>query len=93
MKQAELKVGRVYLLVGGHLMRYQGLYANEGPCLAFSSPLEAIMDLPTGYSASAEEVIREVTSSDREWLNIRVAALRSRGLPTAGVVCVLRELG
>lgn len=81
-----LKVGRVYLLAGGHIMRYQGLYAGrdgkpKGPCLAFRGVTGTHdPECPVGYSASAEQVRREITAEDIGWLQERRAQAAARGL-------------
>jgi len=93
MKLEELKVGKVYLLRGGYLMRYQGPYASSkqklgvysikrdpsDPCLAFRTPrAEHDPSCPTGYSASLSDVLREMT--DRTWLESRRDQARARNL-------------
>ena len=76
----ELKVGALYMLKGGHVMRYRGPWGGTGSCGAYQMPTEELSDPPVGYSASAEEVLRELTAADVPGLVERVAALRARGL-------------
>lgn len=76
-----MKIGSVYLLRGGHVLRYQGLYANKGPCLAFRGVRAGVSEPPTGYSASRDEVLREVTEADLPWLKQREAGAAARNLP------------
>lgn len=93
MNLENLEVGKVYLLKGGRLMRYQGPYSSSGhkpgiysikrdpanPCLAFRGVRDDHdPSCPTGYSANASEVIREMT--DRSWLKARRNQARARNL-------------
>ena len=89
-----LIVGKVYLLRGGYILRYQGPWGGKGPCLAFRCPQEGVSDPPVGYSASVEEVIREVTQADRDWLLTRRDQARARNLheSVADTEFVLQEL-
>lgn len=91
----DLTVGKVYLLRGGNLLRYQGPWGGKGPCLAFRCPQEGVSDPPVGYSASEGEVLREVTQADRGWLETRRDQARARNLHEAAddAEFVLRELG
>jgi len=75
-----VKVGAVYLLRGGHVLRYQGPYANKGPCLAFRGVRAGVSESPSGYSTSQDQVLREVTSTDLDWLKRREAEAAARNL-------------
>lgn len=95
---SEFMVGKLYLLVGGDLMRYQGPYGGDnyapltsGACLAFSSPLLPVSSPAVGYSANAERVLKQLTAEDIQWLIARKAALLSRNL-TAEAKCVARAI-
>ena len=95
MNTSDLTFGKVYLLRGGHILRYQGLYAGKGPCLAFRGVLDGVSEPPVGYSASIDEVLQEVTLNDAHWLKERREASLSRGLDEAGedLKFILKELG
>jgi hypothetical protein len=88
-----VKVGAVYMVRGGHLLRYRGLYSNTGPCLAFGPVTEeGPFDLPVGYSAAKEDVLYEVTVKDLPWLRDRQEQLLARKLPTEDVQYLIAEL-
>ncbi len=82
MEQPELKVGTLYMLRGGHILRYHGLYANKGPCLSFYGPEAPLDGLCAGYSGSADQVLREITSADLDGLENRRQQLIARNLHT-----------
>lgn len=94
MDATTMTVGRIYQLKGGSLFRFYGLYNNIGPCLAFGDPSRPIPDLPNGYSARPEDVLREITKEDT-WLKDVVEQYRCRGLyHAADEICfILKELG
>lgn len=75
-----LTKGKIYLLRGGHVMRYFGLYGDVGPCLAFRDPRDLDWDLPTGASFAPGDVLREVTREDRLWLQSRQEQATARKL-------------
>lgn len=75
-----LTIGKVYLLKGGNVRRYQGPWGGKGPCLAFRCVQEGVSEPPVGYSASEEEVLREITGADRDWLTSRRDQARARNL-------------
>lgn len=93
----DLKVGKFYLLRGGHLQRYIGEYKPcpghknkrdvANPCLAFRSVRNEYYDYanPSGYSAGFAEVLRELTTADRCFLNTRRASARARDLKEAAL--------
>lgn len=85
MNLEDLEVGKLYLLRGGHLMRYQGLYAKngkpKGPGLAFRGVRHHHDPaVPTGYSATKSEILRKVTIDDLSWLEVRRDEARARDL-------------
>lgn len=96
-----LTIGRVYLLRGGHLRRYQGLYAGrdgkpKGPCLAFRGVRDDHdPSCPVGSSHDPSEVLREVTEADRPWLLERREQAAARNLQDTAddVTKILTELG
>lgn len=81
------------MLAGGLILRYQGLYDGKGPCLAFRSPNDGVLQPPTGYSADEPMVLQEVTSKDLEWLSSRREQMRARNLPPEDIEHVIKELG
>ena len=95
-----LTVGKVYLLKGGHVLRYQGFYCNsngtpgKGPNLAFRCVQEGVTEPATGYSAAPGDVLREITAADRDWLKSRRENAQARNLSedVADMDLVLREL-
>jgi hypothetical protein len=90
----ELRVGAFYLLRGGHMLRYQGLYSNKGPCLAFGAvDIEGPFDPPCGYSASEGDVLQEITPADLEWLRFRREERKARNIGTEDVDYLIAALG
>lgn len=85
-----MKPGDICLLRGGHVLRYQGLWGNRGPCLAFRSPEEGLCDPPVGASVGTEDVLRVLSEADVPWLRERHAQLTARGL--SGIEHVITEL-
>ena len=75
-----MKVDKCYLLKGGHILRFRGLYANEGPMLAFQPPTAEYWGIPVGYSAPRSHVIQEITAADRSWLLTRRQNALARNL-------------
>jgi len=89
MKTAELKIGKPYLLRGGLILRYRGLYNNKGPCLAFGPIADPVSDPPVGYSASEDEVLQELGRRDIVWLRKRAAQATARNLHQTAADCDL----
>lgn len=89
-----MKIGGIYLLRGGLVLRYQGLYANRGPCLAFRHVSEGVQEPPVGYSADIGQVLREVTSADLDWIKQRRDDAVARDLlgETTNMDHLLKEL-
>lgn len=93
-----MKVGAVYLLAGGHVLRYQGPWGKDnhapitGNGLAFRLPSEPVESPAVGYSAGRGEVTRELTASDIPWLLEREAAEKARNLPWRETRLVIEEL-
>lgn len=96
-----MKPGDICLIVGGHILRYQGPYARaEGPrpiysfygprCLAFRSPEDGLSEPAVGASIGAEDVIRVLTKTDLPWLRARHEQLVARKLP--GIQHVIDEV-
>lgn len=104
----EFVVGRFYRLVGGHVLRFHGLWGEsvpvgygykltaykEGQCLAFCQPSVPLGDRATGYAASRSEVMKEVTTSDLEWLFSMPGRMKARNLydAAAELEIVIKEL-
>ncbi len=91
MKAKDLKVGKIYMIVGGHIMRYQGQWKrpdkpafysmdNAEPACAFRNPSAGIIDPPGGGSVAAEDVMYEITAAHIPMLRQRVKAGRARNL-------------
>ena len=68
-----LRVGAIYLLRGGYILRYQGPYAppperfrraTPGPGLAFRAPSEGVQEPAVGYSAILSDVFRKLGPED-----------------------------
>jgi hypothetical protein len=72
--------GKVYMLRGGNILRCHGPYANEGPNLAFARITDALTTVPSGYSASLDDVLYELTRAHVEMLESRRAQALARGL-------------
>ncbi len=89
-----LVVGDICLVRGGGILRYQGLYANKGPCLAFRSPLDPMGDVPVGASIAPSDVLRVLDESDLPWLQVRrdQAASRNLNAVTIETIAVIDEL-
>ncbi len=93
MKVGTMRVGAVYMVRGGNILRYRGLYTNTGPCLAFGPVTEeGPFDPPVGYSASKEDVLYEITAKDLPWLKDRQNQSVARGLDVADVKHLIAEL-
>lgn len=75
-----MKIGSVYRLRGGLVLRYHGPWGGKGPCLAFQSVSEEVSDPPVGYSAAVEAVLGEVTAADLPWIRERSKQAAARGL-------------
>lgn len=77
------------------MLRYQGLYGGKGPYLAFRGVQAVVSDPPAGYSASPDDVLREVTDVDCYWLSYRRDEARARNLDeeVADMDFLLQELG
>lgn len=91
----KLEVGKVYLLAGGLVFRYHGLYDGKGPCLSFRSVQVPLGELG-GPSFSSDEVpIQEVTKEDLPWLRGRWGQARGRGLrgEEQDMAFLIKELG
>lgn len=82
--------GKLYLLKGGHVMRYHGAWGSTerdgfratkpGHCGAYQAPSAELSDVAVGYSAGADEVIRELGPADLVWLDERFAQLMARNM-------------
>jgi hypothetical protein len=83
MNPSEMKVGAVYMVRGGHILRYRGIYASRaeffghrvvariaiGTCLAFGPVTdEGPFDPPVGASIASEDVLYEITPKDLPWI-------------------------
>jgi hypothetical protein len=79
-------VGRVYMLVGGHLLRHQGQFK-------FTKPSLGIVPLPCGgYHASPREVLYEIDESRLDMLRYRIEELKARGLNPEEELFIIDEL-
>lgn len=76
----DMRVGGVYLLRGGRVMRYQGPWGGTGPCLAFRFVRDGVEDPPVGLSVDGGDVFQEVTLADEPWLLTRRAQCAARNL-------------
>jgi hypothetical protein len=97
MKLEEMERGALYMVKGGHILRYQGPYSNKdgvptGPCLAFRVPSEGLSEPHVGYSASIDEVLHKITPGDLVWLGDRREQLIVRNLDTAEIDFAIQEL-
>lgn len=75
-----MEVGAIYLIRGGTILRYQGLYSGTGPMLAFRRTAQGMVDPPSGGSVGPEDVLRKLTDADLGWLETRLQQERTRGL-------------
>lgn len=89
----DLRVGGIYMVRGGHILRYQGPWGGKGPCLAFRPPTHGVSEPPVGYSAAEVDVLYEVTAKDLPWLLDRREALKARSLSTEDINRVIDEVG
>jgi hypothetical protein len=91
MKPEKLRVGKIYMIVGGHIMRYQGTWKRPDkssfysmdsaePACAFRDPSAGVVEPPSGGSVSAEDVMYEITVKHIPMLRQRVKAGRARNL-------------
>lgn len=100
MNVSEMKVGAVYMVRGGHILRYRGVYASSGraplidnPCLAFGSVEdEGPFDPPVGYSARAEDALYEITPKDLPWIRDRREQMLARKLDVVDIEHLIAEL-
>jgi hypothetical protein len=102
--RGDMKVGAVYMVRGGHILRYRGLYTRperlgptgrpaDNPCLAFGPVQdEGPFDPPVGASIVRKDVLYEVTPSDLGWLRDRREQRLARKLDTADIEHLIREL-
>lgn len=79
MTTPSLEIGKVYMLRGGHVLRYLGLYGGEGPALAFGPVQEPAGD-PVGASVAADDVLYEMDKSKMEVIRRRLRDALNRGL-------------
>ena len=99
MKTNDMKVGALYLLMNGRILRYQGPWGldnhaavPEAHCLAFSPPREGLMSPAVGYSSEASRVIRALRHVDIPWLQKRMASEKVRNLDWEETRHVIYEL-
>lgn len=83
----DFKVGKLYWLAGQGVWRYQGPWGgdNYAPltadhCLAFTEPRVPVHAPATGYSASAAQVLQEMSVDDIPDLREMRISAESRGL-------------
>jgi len=79
----KLKVGKIYMLRGGHILRYHGPWGGRGPCLAFQTPKEELagnLDHIVGYSASESEVLYQFEKKNIPSLLGRIEDLKARAM-------------
>jgi hypothetical protein len=86
--------GHVYMIRGGHHLRYHGLWGGTGPMLAFQDPSNELSDPPVGASIDPDDVLYEITRDNGEFLWIFREAAARRGLTDLvdETDCILREL-
>lgn len=84
-----MDVGKVYMLRGGLILRYQGPWGNPkahrpnpNPCLAFRRVSESVSDPASAYSAVAEDVLYEITPDRLPMIQFRREQLLLRDLLT-----------
>ena len=75
-------LNRFYMLRGGHLLRYHGLWGGRGPCLAFGSPLSTFQE-GAGGSFDFKDVLYELTAEHQDLLQKRYDSAMSRDLAAA----------
>lgn len=99
MDVCDMRVGALYLLANGYLMRYQGPwglsnYATvpDAHGLAFSAPTVTVSPPAVGYAASAERVIRMLRHTDLPWLLRRESAEKARNLAWEETRFVIDEI-
>jgi hypothetical protein len=100
--RGDMKAGGVYMIRGGHVLRYRGLYASAGrpagrpadnPCLAFGPVQdEGPFDPPVGASIGRKDVLYPITPADLGWLRERREAMLSRKLDTTDIEHLIAEL-
>lgn len=80
-------VGRIYLLKGGDVLRYQGPWGKDScaplgkhDCLAFADPSQGVSSPASGTSIARSYVLQEVTARDIPWLLRREQQQKARGL-------------
>lgn len=103
---APLRVGALYRVRGGHIMRYQGLWGTDnvpGPglvrgqfgltqhCLALSHPSVPVHAPAVGYSAAHADV-RMLTAQDLEWLPKMVESAKAKGVEYRAAEIAIEEL-
>ncbi len=102
----DLKVGAVYMVRGGHILRYQGIY--ESPLKPGFNPTpkrlrpiahafgpvidEGPFDPPAGASIAAEDALYEITAEKLPMLRFRLEQLQARKLPTEDVDYLITSL-
>jgi hypothetical protein len=95
---SEMQVGKIYMLKGGHILRYHGLYSGRGPCLAFQAPGVALPVTPeeaVGYSADISEVLYKMMGKEMiAPLKRNVEELKARALVESAreIELVIEEL-
>lgn len=107
MLPSEMTVGAVYMVRGGNILRYRGVYAspkgypgfNPTPrdsrptCLAFGEVVdEGPFDPPVGASISAADVLYQITPTDLEWVRDRREQMLARKLDVADIEHLIAEL-
>jgi len=80
-----LVVGAVYLVRGGHLLRYQGLHGS-GPCLAFSPIQDGV---PPVSSHDRKDVLQPISTRDLPWIRDRHEQMVARKLDVSDIDCLI----
>jgi hypothetical protein len=103
----EMRVGAVYMIRGGHILRYRGVYGppkgypgfnpvprEERPtCLAFGPVVdEGPFDPPCGASIGVSEVRQVITPADLPWVRDRRDQMVARKLDVDDINHLIAEL-
>jgi hypothetical protein len=98
-KAEPLVVGRIYVLVGGHILRYQGAYGKSGDerhtlkrVGAFRPPSQGLVEPASGYSDTADRALYQLTPQHIPQLRCRIAQLEARKLSSEEEYLVIEEL-
>ncbi len=74
-----LIVGKIYLIVGGDIMRYHGTLKG-GRVLAFQDVKHGLSDPPQGSAVDPKHVLKRISAEDIGWLKARQRSAAFRDL-------------